>query len=263
MQAIILVAGQGSRLRPFTDHRPKCLVEVHGRPMLAYQLQALHAAGVRDCVIVVGHRAGQIQNTVGKRYRDMRISYVENPRYDSTNNIYSLWLARRAIRDDVLLLEGDLIYDPALLTDLIEMPCDNAAVVDRFHSFMNGTLILARGDRADTMVLKRDQGEGFDYGPALKTVNIYKFCYETMTRELMPALGDAIAQGLTDDYYEMAIAEALDAGRIRMNVLRTGSRVWAEIDTVEDLADAQRLHIGPELGAGVRARDRLARANWR
>lgn len=261
MQAIILVAGQGSRLRPFTDQRPKCLVEVQGRPMLAYQLEALHAAGIRDCVIVVGHRAAQIRETFGTRYRDMRISYVENPRYDSTNNIYSLWLARGAVRDDVLLLEGDLVYDPALLTDLIELPCDNAAVVDRFHPFMNGTLILARGDRADTMVLKRDQGEGFDYGPALKTVNIYKFCRETMTRKLMPALGDAIAQGLTDDYYEMAIAEAIENGNIRLNVLRTGPRVWAEIDTVEDLADAQRLRFTSEVGATRHGNERLARLN--
>jgi choline kinase len=231
--------------------------------MLAYQLEALHAAGVRDCVIVVGHRAAQVQAMAGTSYHGMAISYVENPIYDRTNNIYSLWLARGEVRDDVLLLEGDLIYDPALLTDLIDAPCSNAAVVDRFQPFMNGTVIMARGDRAEAMVLKRDQAEGFDFGSALKTVNIYKFCYDAMTEVLMPALGESIAQGLTGDYYEGAIAQAVADGRIRLNVLRTGPRVWAEIDTVEDLADAERLRFTPTLGAPARVGDRLAGSSWR
>jgi choline kinase len=241
MQAIILVAGQGSRLQPMTDHCPKCLVEVHSRPMLASQLEALYAAGVRDCVIVVGHHAAQVQAMAGMRHRDMKISYVENPIYDRTNNIYSLWLARGAIRDDVLLLEGDLIYDPALLTDLIKAPGENVAVVDRFQPFMNGTVILARGHAADAMVLKRDQSLGFDYGAALKTVNIYKFSYEAISDDLMPALGAYIAQGATDDYYEMAIANAIADQTMRMHVVRTGLRAWAEIDTVEELADTERM----------------------
>jgi choline kinase len=268
MQAVILVAGQGSRLRPLTDHRPKCLVELHGRSLMAYQLEALYGAGIRDCVIVVGHLADRVRDEIGTRYRDMAISYVENPFYDRTNNIYSLWLARGAIRDDVLLLEGDLIYDAALLTDLIDAPCDNAAVVDLFQPFMNGTVILtgpdgARSDRADAMVLKRDQGEGFDFGPALKTVNIYKFSYDAMAEVLMPALGECIAQGLTDDYYEGAIAQAVENGNLRLSVVRTGQRQWAEIDTAEDLADARRMRFAPPSGTAEPESDGLARSSWR
>jgi choline kinase len=263
MQAIILVAGQGSRLRPLTDHRPKCLVEVHGRSLMAYQLDALHAAGIRDCVIVVGHMADRVRDVVGTSYRDMAISYVENPIYYRTNNIYSLWLARGAIRDDVLLLEGDLIYDPALLTDLIDAPCENAAVVDQFQAFMNGTVILARGDRADAMVLKRDQSPGFDFRTALKTVNVYKFSYDAMAEVLMPALGECIAQGLTDDYYEGAIAQAVENGNLRLNVVHTGQRQWAEIDTAEDLADARRMRFAPLTGTAEPESDGLARSSWR
>jgi len=229
--------------------------------MLASQLEALYAAGVRDCVIVVGHHAAQVQAMAGMRHRDMKISYVENPIYDRTNNIYSLWLARGAIRDDVLLLEGDLIYDPALLTDLIKAPGENVAVVDRFRAFMNGTVILACGDRAETMVLKRDQGAGFDYRSALKTVNIYKFGYGTMTEELMPALGASIEQGQTDDYYEGAIAQAIADGRMQLNVLRTGRHQWAEIDTLEDLAEAQRLRFSPVLSSVDLAHDQVVGSN--
>jgi hypothetical protein len=114
---------------------------------------------------------------------------------------------------------------------------------------MNGTLILACGDRAEAMVLKRNQGAGFDYHSALKTVNMYKFCYDAMTKELMPTLGASIEQGQTDGYYEGAIAQAIADGRIWLNVLRTGRRQWAEIDTVEDLAEAQHLQFAPALSS--------------
>ncbi len=263
MQAIILAAGQGTRLRPVTDHCPKCLVEVQGKPILQYQLEALGEAGLRECVIVIGHRAAQVRDAFGTRYRDLAITYVENEIYDRTNNIYSLWLARQEIREDLLLLEGDLLFEPELLTDLLAVPHENAAVVDRFRPFMDGTVILAHGDVASAMVLKRDQPPGFDYGSALKTVNIYKFSYRAVHDELMPALGAYVSQGLTGNYYEIAIARAIAEGAIRLHVLRTGPRAWAEIDTVEDLADAERLRFWPALGPAAHARAGLARSSSR
>ncbi|MCI0816522.1 MAG: phosphocholine cytidylyltransferase family protein, partial [Chloroflexi bacterium] len=167
MQAVILAAGQGTRLRPLTDHRPKCLVEVEGQPILRYQLEALCEVGVRECIVVVGHRAAQVRSAFGSRFLGLSITYVENEVFETTNNIYSLWLARREITGDMLLLEGDLLFEPALLMDLLDSPYENVAVVDRFRFPMNGTVILAHGDRASAMVLKLDQPEGFDYGPAL------------------------------------------------------------------------------------------------
>ncbi len=247
MQAVILAAGQGIRLRPLTDHCPKCLVEVGGRPILRYQLEALADAGVRECVIVVGHRAAQVRDLFGTRFRDVSITYVENEIFDRTNNIYSLWLARREITGDLLLLEGDLIFEPELLVDLLDVPFENVAVVDRFQPPMNGTVILAHGDWASAMVLKRDQPRGFDYGPALKTVNIYKFSYRAVSEHLMPALGRYVSQGRTDHYYEMAISRAVAEGTIQLQVLRTGPRAWAEVDTVEDLVDAERMRFGTAL----------------
>ena len=245
MQAIILAAGQGSRLRPLTDHCPKCLVQVHGKPMLQHQLEALCDAGIRECVIVVGHRGQQVRDTFGPRFRSLRITYVENKFFEVTNNIYSLWLARHEINDDMLLLEADVIFEPELLSDLIDLRCENAAVVDRFQSPMNGTVILARGDRASEMVLKVDQPRGFDYAPALKTVNIYKFSHRTVKRDLMPALGEYISQGLTGSYYEMAISHSVAEGTMQLKVLRTGRRAWAEVDTLEDLMDAEKMHFWP------------------
>ena len=245
MQAVILAAGQGTRLRPLTDHCPKCLVKVQGTPILQYQLDALCDAGVRKCIIVIGHRAAQVRNSFGTRFRNISITYVENEIFDRTNNIYSLWLARREITEDLLLLEGDLIFEPELLIDLLEVPYENTAVVDRFQPFMNGTVILAHGDTASAMVLKLDQSRSFDYGPALKTVNIYKFSYQAVSDELMPALSAYVSLGLTDHYHEIAISRAVAKGAIRLHVLRAGARAWAEIDTEEDIVDAERMRFWP------------------
>ena len=202
MQAVILAAGQGSRLRPLTDHRPKCLVEVRGKPMLQYQLEALCEAGVRRCVIVVGHHAEQVRAFAGTRYRSLAMTYVENEVFDTTNNIYSLWLTRHEITEGILLLESDLVFEPELLLELCDTPWQNVAVVDRFQPFMNGTVILVQGDTACAMVLKKDQGPGFDYASALKTVNIYKLCHRTVRDDLMPVLDDLVSRGLTDRYYD-------------------------------------------------------------
>ena len=260
MQAVILAAGQGTRLRPLTDHRPKCLVEVQGKPLLQYQLEALSETGVRECIIVVGHRAEQVRHTFGMRFRDLALTYVENGIYGRTNNIYSLWLTRQEIHDDVLLLESDVIFEPELLADLIAVPHGSVAVVDRFLPPMNGTVILAQGDRASAMVLKVDQSPSFDYRPALKTVNIYKFAYRTMHDDLMPALGNHIARGLTDDYYEVTISRAIEDGTIRLHVLQTGPHAWAEVDTLEDLMDAEKMRYWPALGPAAR-RGGLARSS--
>ena len=259
MQAVILAAGQGTRLRPLTNYCPKCLVEVQGKPILQYQLEALCDIGVREYIIVVGYRAAQVRDSFGTRFRDLSITYVENDIFDRTNNIYSLWLARREITEDLLLLEGDLIFEPELLMDLIKAPHENAAVVDRFRPFMSGTVILAHGDEASAMVLKLDQPPGFDYGSALKTVNIYKFSYQAVSHELMPAIGDYVSQGLTHHFYEMAIARVIAEGSLRLHVLRTGPRAWTEIDVKEDLVDAERMRFWPVLGLGARAGPRLAR----
>ncbi len=263
MQAVILAAGQGTRLRPLTDHCPKCLVEVQGKPMLQYQLEALSEAGLRECIIVVGHRADQVRERFGARFRNLAIRYVENALFDRTNNIYSLWLARHELTDDLLLLEGDLVFEPGLLVDLLDAPYENAAVVDRFEHYMNGTVILAHGDRASAMVLKRDQAPGFDYGPALKTVNIYKFSRRAVRDELMPALSNYIARGLTDHYYEMVISLAIAEGKLALYLVPTAQRAWAEVDTQEDLADAEAMRFWPALTMDAARSMPLARLRGR
>ena len=241
MKGLILSAGMGTRLDPLTRTRPKCLVHVAGKPMMEYQLDSLRRAGVKDCTIVVGYMADSVRGFFGSEFRGVSISYVENTIYAQTNNLYSLWLARGELNDDVLLLEGDLVFDDQLIRKLVQMDEPNVAVVDRFRSHMDGTLILASGGVVDSMVLKADQGPGFDYGPALKTVNIYRLARETLMDAVVPEMEAFLAKGRTDQYYESVFSSLIGSGRMNMAVMHTGNIRWAEIDTLGDLRDAQRM----------------------
>lgn len=256
MKAIILAAGMGTRLRPITWSIPKCLVPVNSKPMLEHQLDALLLAGIRDVVLVVGHLAELLCNKYGSSYGGMNIRYVENRIYDRTNNIYSLWLAREHLNSQVLLLEGDLIFEPELLQRLIETPEPDVAIVERWEPHMDGTVALpnapwANGSRANApwanglwarrMVLKADQGDDFDFASALKTVNIYKFSQEVLRDQIVPALDSYIAQKRNDQYYEAVFAGLISRDAMRMALLHAAPNRWAEVDTWEDLQAAEKL----------------------
>jgi choline kinase len=156
--------------------------------MMEYQLDALRRAGINETTIVIGYMAEAVRDYFGSNYRGVNISYVENTDYDKTNNLYSLWLAREEFSEGILLIESDLVFDDLLICDLLMVDAPNAAIVDRFQPPMDGTVILAEDGIAKQMVLKSDQGPEFDYGQALKTVNIYRLCIETLIENIVPKM---------------------------------------------------------------------------
>lgn len=245
MKAIILAAGMGTRLRPLTDDMPKCLVPVHGKPLLMYALDNLDRVGIEECVIVIGFCGDQIMNVAGERHGQMKMTYVENPIFNETNNIYSFWLAHPQMNDDILLLEGDLLFDVDLISDLIADPNPNVAVVDPYQDHMDGTVIMAEQGLANSMVLKVHQGEGFNYDRALKTVNIYKFSRAMLQDQFLPGIGSFISDGRTDQYYEAVLADLIGKSGVEIAVQIAGPRKWAEVDDVDDLRLAEQIFPRP------------------
>ena len=245
MKSVILAAGMGTRMRPLTYDMPKSLVPMHGKPVLEYALDSLERVGVDECIIVVGYRASQIESKFGQMFREMRITYVDNAIFEKTNNIYSFWLAGPNMDDDILFLEGDLLFDHDIICDVLNDPNPNVAVVDAYQEYMDGTVIIANGDMAQSMVLKSQQPDGFNYEKALKTVNIYKFSQTMLKEHFLPEIGAWVSKGLTDQYYEAVLVDLIKQRKVRMAVSRTGVRRWAEVDTVEDLKAAERLFPRP------------------
>ncbi len=123
MKAVILAAGIASRLRPLTDHTPKCLLKVGTRSLLERTVDALVENGITELVIVTGYLKEMIESFMTSRYPQLSIEFIHNDRYESTNNIYSLWMTKEAVLGrNVLLLDSDILFDPGVIKKLLESP---------------------------------------------------------------------------------------------------------------------------------------------
>lgn len=235
--AVILAAGLGSRLGSMTQSMPKCMVEVGGQSILSRAFENLERVGVRRVVIVTGY----LHDALEAHTRDLRptfqIEFVHNADFATTNNIYSLWLAREAIVRDFYLLESDLVFHPSLLTDL---PGPSAAAVSPLTEAMDGTVVTAdSGGYIKNMYLKADARPA---EPLLKTINIYRFSWADWNRILLPRFDEKIARGETNVYYELVFADAVRNGNLRLHAAVFPDEKWCEIDTPEDFARAQQLN---------------------
>ena len=238
MKAIILAAGQGLRLKPETDNLPKCLVRVKNVPILQYQLESLEGLGITTCIIVKGFKGELIRDAYGRKFGNLKLDYVTNDYFMETNNIYSLWCAKEYLADDIILIEGDVLFDKHILEDIINGADRNCAVIDDFRSGMDGTVVLEEDNCVRSMILKSRQTADFDYSKAFKTVNIYSFDRATMQDYLIPTLDSWVNEGFTNEFYEATIAYLIEQGAFRLGTQHVGTRRWAEIDTPDDLVQA-------------------------
>jgi choline kinase len=139
-RAAILAAGLGSRLGDGGRQRPKCLTPVGGRPLLLRTLGHLDACGFTSAVIVVGHLADQVTSAVGPRHGAVEVTYVHSDRYATTNNAYSLWLARDHLHDATLVLDADVAFERAVLERIVGHDSDVVAVAP-WHDAMQGSVV--------------------------------------------------------------------------------------------------------------------------
>ena len=169
-----MAAGMGKRLKELTKNATKCMVEVNGVTLIKRALSSLDQLSLDRIVLVVGYEGKKLQDYVSTLNVRTPIVYVDNPIYDKTNNIYSLFLARNYLeKDDTLLLESDLIFEDAVLKRLVEDPYPSLALVAAYESWMDGTVVtLDEEDNITSFIGKKD----FDFNKPdsyYKTVNIY------------------------------------------------------------------------------------------
>ena len=236
MQAIILAAGMGRRLGELTNNNTKCMLEVNGTRLINRALDALSEVGIDRVVLVVGYKAENVRAWVGQSYKGMEIVYVENSVYDKTNNIYSLYLAKDyLLADDTLLLESDLIYEPRVLRRIVDDEYPNLALVDKYESWMDGTVVTLDEERRIVNFYSRKQFCYADIDSYYKTVNIYKFSKEFSATHYVPFL-EAYCHALgNNEYYEqvLKVITLLDDSPLR--ALPLDGEKWYEIDDIQDL----------------------------
>ena len=189
MQAIILAAGMGKRLKELTNNATKCMVKVNGVTMIERMLTSLDRLSLNRIILVVGYEGDKLKEYVGTLSVKTPIEFVENKIYNKTNNIYSLYLAKdHLLNEDTLLLESDLVFEDAVLDRIVNDPQPSLALVAKFESWMDGTVVAL--DDEDNIVLFRSKNEFRfeDIKNYYKTVNIYKFSKEFSRSHYVPFL---------------------------------------------------------------------------
>ena len=246
MQAIILAAGMGKRLKEYTKNNTKCMVKVCGETLIERMLRQLEQRAFSRVIIVVGYKGAALKEFVEGLQISLPVEYVENPDFDKTNNIYSLYLAKDYLcEEDTVLLESDIIFEPAVLDALLEDPRDTLALVDQYESWMDGTCLKLRED---------DSIEAFIPGKSLnfkeknlyyKTVNIYKFARDFSVSRYVPFL-EAYSKALgNNEYYEQVLKVLAVLDNPGIYAKRLSGQRWYEIDDAQDLEIATSL-FAPE-----------------
>lgn len=239
VKALILAAGYGRRLQPFTKTKPKSMVEVNGTPLLVNALNNLTEIGVSEIGIVVGHMADYIKENIGNEWNGVPIHYYENKRYLETNNVVSLYQAMDFCKDEMLMLECDIFYHKEMLEELMNGNGDCSILVSPFNSeTMDGTVIRVEGDKALELILGKWQGEQFDYSGMKKTVNMYRFTKE-FVRKYMPLIKWYVENVGENSYYEKVLGCLMYLRECDMRIVEVPEEMWCEVDDAEDLERAR------------------------
>ena len=223
MRAVILAAGRGGRLCGVVGERPKCLARVGDCTLIERQIRSLHASGVQDIAVVVGHGAGDVQRFCGPA-----VDVVHNSRYASTNSLYSLWLARPLLTNGFVVMNCDVLFHPQLLADLLTARHENALMV----SFDDGPL----GD--EEMKVKMRCGRVVEISKTLdasqadaENVGLVKFG-ASGARRLVELLDQRVAAGGLRDWAPRAFGDF--AAEHALYAIGTRGFPWTEIDFPED-----------------------------
>ncbi|MBR6104151.1 MAG: aminotransferase class I/II-fold pyridoxal phosphate-dependent enzyme [Paludibacteraceae bacterium] len=248
MQALILAAGMGKRLGELTKNNTKCMLPVNGVRLIDRFITQLSKYSLKKLIIVVGYEGQKLIDYIGHRYDDiLKIECITNPIYDKTNNIYSLALAKDELcKDDTILLESDLIFEDQILDMLIEHPDKDLALVAKYETWMDGTMVRIDNERNIVNFVPKEAFRYEDVDVYYKTVNIYKFSKEFSSNFYVPFL-EAYSKVMgNNEYYEQVLRVLLHLHNSPLKALPIGSEKWYEIDDVQDLDIASTIFSSGE-----------------
>lgn len=241
MKAIILAAGIGRRMLPLTDDCHKTLLEVGGRAILGRILDGLEANGITEVYIVTGYRADEVEKYVNREFESLGCTFIRNERYASTNNIFSMALALEKVEldADIILIESDLIYEPAVIARLMSSEHPNVALVDRYRIGLDGTVVSVSASNVITQVIPTSQQDAnFDFSDKFKTLNIYKFSAE-FCRATFRKLLTYYARIIDDNcYYELILGILIYMQQVQIHAEILDGELWAEVDDPNDLRNS-------------------------
>jgi choline kinase len=235
MKAVILAAGRGDRLRPFTDTVPKPLIEIGGQTLLHRALDQLQANGLKDVCIVTGYLGGLIRQHTGTHYKGMRVVYADNPDYGRTGSMYSLSKLRGLLDDDIVLIESDLLFEPKALKILLEAPQNNAILTAALLNHGDDVYVCTNGN-AQIICLGKILPNIYGQKVTGCLVGISKFSAHFLQQVFAFAQQD-YDRGLLNYHYEDCVFR-VSSGHTPVYAVHAPELIWTEIDTPQDLHNA-------------------------
>ena len=240
MQAIILAAGRGKRLCPWTESRPKCLIDFGDKTLLEHNISILSKYGIKRILLVIGYLGEMIREKIGSAFTNVRIEYISNSVYKEGGSGHSLWLARGMVEDENIIMDSDILFDGRILEKLLNSDYKNCMVVDE-------ELV----DTGEEVKVLAESGFIKDLG---KEIRNYSNCIGEMigiTRLskkgwefLVEELERFSHRGIIMAEYENAIGNMVK--RCPMHYIYTDGLPWIEIDFPEDL-DKARNQVYPKI----------------
>ena len=237
MKTVILAAGVASRLRPLTDHTPKCLLKAGGKYILELTIENLLATNNSEIVIVTGYLENQIRAFIEERFPQLNVTFIYNRLYASTNNIYSLWLARDAVLDDdMMMMDSDIVFDKMIITKLLNSGYKNCLALKR-HDVHDEEIKVKADKKGRVIEISKDVKPGEASG---ESIGIEIFGRETLS-ELYRILDQkVVTEKRMNQFYETAFQELANNGN-DLYIVDTTEYFCMEIDTEEDLKTAEVL----------------------
>ena len=234
MKAFILAAGVSRRLYPHTYDIPKCLLEVGGKPIIHYQLDALKNLGVTDITMIVGYHREMLMINVEKNFPDLNFNFVINHHYFETNTAYSIHIGRDKLDSQVLLMNADVIYPKALLEKVFSSSYKTVLAVD-IKSCGKEEVKVIDGGQNKIVAIGKDLIEEQCLGEFIGVAKLSKDFVDIFRR----SISDLIDAGGKNDYFEAGIQPLLD--KVDTHFIDISEYPCLEIDFLEDLESAREL----------------------
>lgn len=233
MKAIILAAGVGKRLWPITQHKPKCLIEIGGKTLIARYLESLAAVRVTHATIVVGYKQEMIRAAVGNGLSGVDVTYLVNDQFHR-GSISSLWLARPALTDDVIVMDADVLFHREILRRLVESSHTNCLLMDETVKQQGEEcMVVVQGGRV--IALSKKMPERYDVaGEGVGFLKVRR----ADTPHVIGSLKGYIDRDRWDMEYEDGLLQYFQD--VKVGHEKIGGLPWTEIDFPEDVTRAER-----------------------
>jgi len=242
MQAIILAAGISKRLRPLTDSTPKCLLNIGDKNLLHRTLDNIVRNNISDFIIVTGYRENMIKEYILNNFGDINVQFLTNTDYENNNNSYSLWMTKNFVKNDIILLDSDILFEPEIITKLLNAPYNNCLAVN----------VTKQLDEEQIKVLINHENKILEIGKTVaidksegESVGIEKFSTNFMKELFVVLVRKILKEQNVNEFYEVSFQEIIDRSDKENSIYSVDISEFKcmEIDTIEDYKNAQNFKL--------------------